>query len=91
MPAEIVNPARGVGAAPEEGAGLEMELDIMRLYTKLISDQTQGDRREQGKKGANINIFKDSDNEYIECRVPPTNNNTSAIGSANVRRPKHSH
>lgn len=42
MTAEVVNPVRGVGTTPEEGAGLEMELDIMRLYTKLISDQTQG-------------------------------------------------
>lgn len=41
MPTEVVNPVRRVGATPEEGAGLEMELDIMRLYTNLISDQTQ--------------------------------------------------
>lgn len=45
MPTEVIYPARGVGATPEEGAGLEMELDIMRLYIKLISDQTQGKRR----------------------------------------------
>lgn len=68
MPTEVIYPARGVGATPEEGAGLEMELDIMR-----------------------INIFKDSDDENIERRVPPTDDNASAIGSANVRRPKHSH
>lgn len=42
MAAEVVNPVRRVRATPEEGAGLEMELDIMRLYIKLISDQSQG-------------------------------------------------
>jgi hypothetical protein len=45
MPTEVVNPVWGVGATPEEGARLEMELDIMRLYTKLISDWTRGSRR----------------------------------------------
>lgn len=46
MAAEVVNAVRRVEATPEEGAGLEMELDIMRLYTELISDQSQGQEGE---------------------------------------------
>ena len=30
----LVNPARGVGATPEESAGPEMELDIVRLQMR---------------------------------------------------------